>query len=101
MLLYLRYGLAQINIHDGGNGGNERNIDDIGIKEYAMKIYELLRGNEKYIGKNPRILAASILYIAVTQYCLDYTQEKIAKILNVSGQGIRQVYQFIKKTENI
>lgn len=113
ILLYLRYGLASLPFKD--DTIRER------FTNYTMSLYEKIRGNEVYLGKNPRGLAASIIYIAeimtsfntvkdyekqfeTIRYTKHYTvlnQNDIAKLLNVSVGNIRQLYKFIKETEKL
>ena len=84
-------------------------------------LYKKIRGNELYQGKNPRVIAAAIIYLVHVQIGIEsfngneqlyfrnisalrngtITQKKIHAIFNVSTLGIQTVYKFIRKTENI
>lgn len=113
ILLYLRYGFDTLSFKDVKEKENyvNRSID----------LYKKIRGNELYLGKNPRVIAAAIIYlvhvfIGIESFNGDerlyfrnasalrhgtITQKKIHQVFNVSTLGIQTIYKFIRQTENI
>lgn len=77
---------------------------DLGINEVRYVSYELFRTLDKrvYQGKNPRVVAASIVYLAAERLGVHIIKQNIAKVVKVSKLTIRDtVSKFRKYVSNI
>lgn len=66
------------------------------IVEYAEGLYKSL-DKRKIQGKNPRVLAGTLVYIAINEYKLNIDKSAIANKLNISKLSIRDTATLIRK----
>jgi transcription factor TFIIB-like protein len=66
-------------------------------REYGNKFYtDNIRGNEGLSGKNPRVIAAALCYIACVRKGDPHTQTQIADSLNVASIALRNMTKLIR-----
>jgi transcription initiation factor TFIIIB Brf1 subunit/transcription initiation factor TFIIB len=77
----------------------EEVAEALGISEAAKRALELYGaiGKRRVQGKNPRVVAGALLYIAVNEYKLSIDKAAIANRLGVSKLSIRDTATHLKK----
>lgn len=117
ILLYIRYGIDHIEWNRIGlerkiyspfsseytKYTDEKYFDKIeNFKKHTMDLYQnRIRGETKYISKNPVSVAAALTYIGVVTAEIWISQEYVAEIFGVTPTAVATNYRRIKKDLNL
>jgi len=75
--------------------------DQINVLEETERIYQRIRGEPKYTNKNPRSIAAALVYIACVMSGAGLSQREVGEPINVLDTTIRNSYRLLKNDLNL